>query len=256
MTQVAIPIVAHARFALLAAAVVVGLLAGSLIVPAVGTVRAQTDPVGPIRSINVSGSGHVDVTPDVADVQLGVTSQRKTARTASREAARAMNKVVSAVIDAGVDEQDIQTTRLNLDSRRRRDPDGDGPPKVVSWEARNLVRVTVRDIDSVGDVIDAAIAAGATDVNRLTFRVDDPTAALASARSAAVADAAATATQLAADAGVEIIGVLTITEGGASQPRNFDEFALKAAAGPSTRVFIGSVDVVVNVLIDYEIGES
>jgi uncharacterized protein YggE len=245
----------HARLTRRATAVAVGLLAGLLIVPAVGTARAQSASDGLVRSISVSGSGSVDVTPDVADVQLGVTFQRKTAKLASRQAARAMVAVVNAVMEAGVDEQDIQTTRLNLDARYERDPGGSGVRKVIGWEARNMVRVTVRDVDAVGDVIDAGIAAGATDVNRLVFRIDDPTEAVAQARSSAVAAAEAIARQLAADAGVEIVGVLTISEGvagrSAQRPQRFSR-GIEQGVIP-TSVFVGSVDVIVSVFIEYEI---
>jgi uncharacterized protein YggE len=58
-----------------------------------------------------------------------------------------------------------------------------------------MVDVTIRDIDAVGKVIDAATVAGATNVNGISFSVADPSAAVALARSAAVADAQARATQ-------------------------------------------------------------
>ena len=117
--------------------------------------------------------------------------------------------------------------------------------------------MTVRDIDSVGDVVDAATAAGATNVNGITFRVDDPTAAEAQAREAAVADARAKADQLAAAAGVTITGVLTMSESGgqAPQPIYFErEMAAGAAMDTAaTPVQPGQVELSITVYVQYTI---
>ena len=120
------------------------------------------------------------------------------------------------------------------------------------------MNVTVRDIESVGEVVDAATAAGATNVNGISFRVDDPAAAEAEARSAAVADARAKADQLATDAGVAIIGVVNISESGAQppQPIYMERAAMDmaaAAAVPTTPVLPGQVELSISVFIQYEI---
>ena len=189
---------------LLAAGLATGLLAATLMGPAIGTARAQSDTdilarLVDVGTINVNGVGRVKITPDVADVQLGVTVQGETAQEASDEAARLMDAVIAAVIAAGIPEADIQTTQLNLYPVYDYN---DNPPQIEGWEASNIVTVTVRDVSTVGDVVGAATAAGATNVQGITFRVDDPSEAEAQARSAAVADARAKAEQLAADAGV------------------------------------------------------
>ena len=106
-------------------------------------------------------------------------------------------------------------------------------------------------------MVDAATEAGATNVNGISFRVEDPTMAEAEARSAAVADAEAKADQLAADAGVDIIGILSITESGGQQPQPIylarAEMAFDGAAA-STPVMPGEVELSVSVFIQYEIG--
>ena len=127
-----------------------------------------------------------------------------------------MDAVIKALLEAGIAEADIQTSSISLNPIYNWD---NNPPTIEGWEASNLVNVTVRDITTVGDVVDAATAAGATNVNGITFRVEDPTAAEAEARSAAVADAKAKADQLAADAGVTIIGIITISESGGQAPQ-------------------------------------
>ena len=109
----------------------------------------------------------------------------------------------------------------------------------------------------MGAVVDAATAAGATNVNGITFRVDDATAAEAEARAAAVADARAKADQLAAAADVTIVGVLTMSESGAQapQPIYMERAAMDMAAGSAeTPVMPGQVELSIDVFVQYEIG--
>ena len=73
-------------------------------------------------------------------------------------------------------------------------------------------RITVRDLTKLGDTVDAAVDAGATQVNGITFRVDDQTKVEAQAREAAMKDAKGKADALAAAAGVNITGVASISE--------------------------------------------
>ena len=240
----------------LAGGLAVGLLAAALAGPAVGAAQAQSDDQDTVRSISVNGVGRVKAEPDVADISLGVTKQGEDAKSASAEAATSMDAVIAALLAAGIAEEDIQTSSISLNPIYNWD---NNPPTIEGWEASNLVNVTVRDITAVGDVVDAATAAGATNVNGITFRVEDPTAAEADARSAAVADARAKADQLAADAGVTIIGIITISESGgqAPQPLYFsrDTMAMGAASDEmaKTPVLPGEVELSISVFIQYEI---
>ncbi len=240
----------------LAGGLAVGLLAAALAGPAVGAARAQSDDEDTVRSISVNGVGRVKAEPDVADISLGVTKQGEDAQAASAAAATAMDAVIKALLEAGIADEDIQTSSLSLNPIYNWD---NNPPTIEGWEASNQVNVTVRDITAVGDVVDTATAAGATNVNGITFRVEDPTAAEAEARSAAVADAKAKADQLAADAGVTITGIITISESGGQAPQPLylsrDTMAVAEAAGDmaKTPVLPGEVELSISVFIQYEI---
>lgn len=237
----------------LAGGLAAGLIAATLVGPAAALAQDGSGSSETVRSINVNGTGRVKSTPDVADVQLGVTFQGKDAKQASNRAAAAMTEVVDSLLALGIAEADIQTTSLNLNPIYDYD---DNPPNITGWQASNMVRVTVRDIEQVGEVVDTATEAGATNVNGISFRVEDPSEAQAVARSAAVADATAKANQLAADAGVNIIGVITITESGGQQPQPLyleRSFAVADSVGASTPVLPGEVELSVNVFIQYEI---
>ena len=239
----------------LAGGLAIGLLVASLAGPAVATAQSQTDTDQTLRTISATGTGRVKAAPDVADISLGVTKQGKEASEASAKAAEAMDGVVKALLGMGIDEKDIQTTSLNLDPRYDYN---DEPATIEGWEANNMVQVTIRDIESVGTVVDSATAAGANSINGASFRVEDPTEAEAAARSAAVADAQAKADQLAADAGVEIIGIVTITESGGQQPQPLYMDGEMAMGGEmdtmaKTPVLPGEVELSVSVIIQFEI---
>ena len=96
-----------------------------------------------------------------------------------------------------------------------------------------------------------------TQINGISFRVEDPTEAQALARTAAVEDARAKADQLATAAGVEIVGVVSITESGGQQPQPLymdrAEVAFAAADAAPTPVLPGEIELAVNVFIQYEI---
>ena len=239
----------------LASGLAVGLLVSSLAAPALVSAQAQGDSADTVRTISVSGTGRVKSSPDVADISLGVTTQGKEAAETSNKAAEAMSAMIDALLEMGIDEKDIQTSSLSLNPRYDWNNE---PATIEGWEANNMVTVTVRDIDTVGDVVDTATAAGATNVNGISFRVEDPTEAEMSARSAAVADARAKADQLAADAGVTITGIVSITESGGQQPQPiYLERAMAEGAAmdtmASTPVLPGEVELSVNVFIEYEI---
>ena len=239
----------------LAGGLAAGLLAASFMGTAVTPAQAQsTDTGDTVRTLSVNGTGQVNAVPDVADISLGVFEQAKEAAAASQKAAASMDAVVQALLGLGIDEKDIQTTSISLSARYDWNME---PAQIVGWEARNMVNVTVRDIEAVGDVVDTAVEAGANQVNGISFRVEDPTEAQSLARTAAVDDARAKADQLAADAGVEIVGIISISESGGQQPQPIymarQEMAFAADAGAATPVLPGEVELSVNVFIVYEI---
>ena len=166
------------------------------------TESAASTSATPAGTIVVSGTGRVAVQPDVADLRLGIAISRPTVRDARAAAAEAMTAVLAAIEGAGVARADVRTTLLSVAPRYDyRDNEG---PRLVGYDLANVVEVTVRDLDALGSVIDGALEAGATSLDGLTFRLDDPREAERTARTSAVAVARARAEVLAAAAGVTI----------------------------------------------------
>lgn len=208
-------------------------------------------------TITVTGTGRSRVAPDVADLRLGVSLTARTVAEARAANAAAMQAVLASLRAAGVADRDIRTENLNLNpvydySRSEQ------PPPLVGYSHANTVVVTVRDLASIAAAIDGALAAGATSLDGLTFRVDDPTEAERAARAAAVEDARAKAETLAAAAGVGITGVQEIAEvagHGPPLPIAFRKAEL-AAQDAVTPVEAGQSEIAVSVSVTFRIRPS
>jgi len=242
------------RLGWLAAGALAGLALAVAFGPALAprTARAVDAATAPEHTISVTGTGRVTTVPDVADVSVGVSLTRTTVKDAQAAAATAMQAVIAAIKSAGVADKDIQTTQLSLQPVYDYSPDGSAP-KLTGYQIVNTVQATVRNLDTISNVIDGALAVGATTLNGITFRVDDPSAALAQARLLAMKNARATADALAGAAGVTIIGVQSITEQSSNPPV---PVAYPAAAGAkaadlSTPVQVGTNEVDDSVSVVY-----
>lgn len=211
------------------------------------------DATKPDHTISVSGTGRVILAPDTADLRLGVTVQRPTVKAARADAAKAMQAVIDALKKLGIAEADIQTSSITLNPQYDY-TNNSNPPRLIGYQFSNSLAITVRKLDVLGDAIDNALAAGATTLDSVQFRVDDETKAEAQARTAAMADAKAKATALASAAGVTIEGVSSISETVAPAP--YPVF-YGAAAGAvvdkavATPVQAGTNEVTVSVAVVY-----
>lgn len=161
------------------------------------------------RTITVVGQGTASAPPDAAVVRLGVQTSAATANDALDAANRSAQTVIDLVTESGVDDSDVQTTDVSVWPRYSNDGTA-----ITGYEASNRVVVTVRDLDSVGSLIDAATGLVGNDIriDGLSFVLDDASAVDGEARTNAVADARARAEGYAEAAGIELGEVLAISE--------------------------------------------
>ena len=208
------------------AAVVGAIAAGMLLV-----VPALADDVPP-AVISVTGEATLSVAPDQAQIEAGVTSEAKTAREASEANNAAMGKVLLALKAAGIDQKDIQTSRLSLqpESAPNRPP---GPNTIVGYRASNHVTVRLHDVTKIAGTIDMLVGAGATDIGGINFSVSNASKLLDDARAQAVADARRKADIYARAAGVTLGAPLSISEEGAPGPVTFRKMAVGMAVSPT-----------------------
>ena len=169
------------------------------------------------EQISVSGSGTVGAAPDQVVVRLGVETMAETASAALSENNEQMEQVINALQDAGVPEEAIQTQTVELRPQYTRPEPEPGEPgqqqrELVGYMASNVVEATSDDLEAVGDLLDAAVEAGANQVEGIRFEVTQQTDLLTQAREAAWEDAEQKAQQLADLAGAELGNVISINE--------------------------------------------
>ena len=153
-------------------------------------VQAQAQqPQDPLeKRVVVIGEGSVSVPPDYARIRSGVTTRAKTVKEAVDANSKLMTAVTAALLDAGIAQKDIQTSRLSLQPvYAPQQPNTE--PKLSGYSVTNQVSVAIRQVAKIGEILDRLVAAGATDVGNLEFLHSDPSKALDQAREAAVADA-------------------------------------------------------------------
>lgn len=212
----------------------------------------MSEPTLTAGTIIVSGTGRVAVEPDVADLRLGVAIARPTVAEARSAAATAMTSILAAIEAAGVARRDTRTTLLSVQPRY--DYRDGQAPSLVGYDLANVVEVTVRDLAALGGVIDGALGAGSTSLDGLTFRVEDPSAAEKTARTAAVEQAQSRAEVLAAAADVRLAGVSDIVEGGSPPAWPMPKAArLTMAADASTPIEAGVTEIAVTVTVTFRI---
>jgi uncharacterized protein len=211
----------------------------------------MSDASTPAGTIVVSGIGRVAVQPDVADLRLGVSIARPSVEAARAEAGRIMEAILEAVDAAGVDRADVRTAMLSVQPRY--DYRDGREPALSGYEIANVVEVTVRDLATLGGVVDGTLGAGASSVDGLAFRLADPAPAEREARIRAMAEARSRADVLAEAAGLMVDGVIDIVEGTPMRPPvPFPKAARMALADQiSTAVEAGSLEVAVTVTVTY-----
>jgi uncharacterized protein YggE len=174
------------------------------------TASLQTEPALP-RTITVVGEGRVRMKPDIAQINIGIEVVGDTVKGTSSEAASTMEAVMASLQAQGVDEKDMQTSGYNVWVERPYGPEG-MPTDEVRYHVGNTVMVTIRDLDTVGTVLDAAIEAGANNIYGVTFSAANPGSLMSEARETAVADALAKAQELAELNNVTLGEVISISE--------------------------------------------
>ena len=216
----------------------------------------QATDEAPPRTIQVNGNASVQRTPDQAVVQLAVETVAATAEQASEENARTMQQVLEAIRGAGVPGEDIQSSRVALQPRYDRRPDQPAP-EIVGYQAVNEVVVTLDDVTAVGEVVDAAVGAGANRVRGINFQLQDPESAYREALRLAVENARREAETLADALGETLGPALQVSSGGYSVPmRRVPAPApqMEAARAMAPPIEPGELDVNAVVSITYRLG--
>jgi uncharacterized protein YggE len=207
-----------------------------------GMLAAQTP-----RTIRASGEAVVSVRPDLARITVGVETQAATAQEAAAQNATIVQNVLDAVRRVLGNAGTTETVSYTINPNYRSTP---GQPAVLTgYTVVNLIEVTTFNIGNVGQIIDAASAAGANRINALRFGIRDEDPVRRRALTAAATQGRGHAEAIAAGLGGRVGMVLRADEGGVVIP---SPTAVRATAGAMTPIETGLVEVRATVVVEVE----
>jgi uncharacterized protein YggE len=236
-------------------------MAGALVLGALlacGVARTAPQALAadaPTRSVTVTGQGIVNAQPDVVVLQLGVSVEAATVADARSQAATAAAAVIAAVKADGIADQDVRTVSFNIGPRY---DNNNGQQVLRGYDVNNVLQVKIRNLDSVGKVIDDATAAGgnATVVQSISFSLENTDPVAHQARLLAIQDAKSKADDYATAAGATLGQVMTIDEQSSVTPTPFNAVPpapSAAVAAPRTPVESGTLQIRVQVTVTYQL---
>lgn len=236
------------------------LLATALALPAAALAApsfAQAQTVQQPSTLSLSATGEVRIAPDLAIVSAGAVTQGDTAAEALDANSRLMNQVFGALDRAGIAARDRQTSNLSVNpiyaSNDPRRNEGRSEREIVGYEARNTVTAIVRDLDDLGQTIDAIVSNGANELQGIQFSAEDPSEARNEARRRAIAELNALKDLYAEAAGFEVLGLHSMSESGGMRPQPQMMRMESMAMDAGTPVASGELTIEVTVNAEWRI---
>ncbi len=205
------------------------------------------------RVLKVTGSATVTLAPDTVTIRLGVNTKDQNVQTAQQQNAQIMEAVKQAIFALGVEEKDVITDYFNVYNTT--DYGTDGQPKKEYFVIEHMLRVTVRDLNQVGAVLDAAVNAGANQSSGIEFSSSKANEAYQKALARAVEDAAMKAQIMAAAAGKQLGDLLEM------EARDSSYYAMRdygvsntyqLAASMKADTVISGGDIAVSAMVNLE----
>lgn len=165
--------------------------------------------------ISVTGIGTVNAAPDMATINLTVLREAPTSREALSANNTAMNDVLSAMKEFGIEDKDLQTSNFSIHPRYvypKNNNDQQQPPKIVAYQVSNSLAVRIRDLAGVGEILDKSVSLGVNQGGSIMFSNSNPEPLQMQARASAMKNALEKAKILTEAAGVEVGSIRQINE--------------------------------------------
>lgn len=206
-------------------------------------------------TITIQGQGKISSKPDLAQMDLGVQTDALTVKEAQAQNTQKMNAIIDAVAALGVKKEDVQTSNYSIQPKIDWK---DGRQNIIGYSVMQTLTVKVRDLNKTGDVLAKAGELGANQVGGVNFTIDDPTSLKEQARLKAIEDARKKADALTKQLGLSVVKVVTFSESAPGMTlmpymaRAYDMAAPEAAV-PSPKIESGSLDVLSDVSVTFEV---
>ena len=204
------------------------------------------------RTISVSGIGTVSVKPNLVQTNIGVNITAPTFGEAMRRHRETMGGILEQLGSLGVEEKDILTDAFSFHYRPPWQRDGEWNDG--QYQVNNMVRVFIRDLEKVDQILESVVESGANQIHGLEFLVEDTSAAESQARRKAAEDAHEKAQELALLHDVKLGKVIRVSEGATGGPGPVRmKSALMATAESSSAVSAGERSVSARLSVVYAI---
>jgi hypothetical protein len=175
--------------------------------------------------LSVVGEGKVEVVPDIAHVDLGITvNNAASVNEAQKKINDVNNSIVSAMAGLGIKKTDIKTSNYSIYPEYSYEG---GTNRITGYNGNVSIKIKVKSIDLVAKVIEEGTKAGANQVQGASFSVESPEKYREEARDKAIQNAKEQAERLAKKLGIKLGRVVNIVESSASSDSPI--YALKSA---------------------------
>lgn len=194
-------------------------LAAGLLIAALAACDAQSGPApapgSDARQVTVVGAGEVQGTPDTLTVNASTESLAPDATTAMNRTNELQQQVIDALVELGIDREDLSTTEASLQPQF-----GPQDDTITAYRATNSVDITIRDLDLASDAIGLVVSTGgdAARVNSISYSIEDDSQLVRDARASAFEDAQDRANQYAQLSGLNLGKVISISESAGPTP--------------------------------------
>ncbi len=216
----------------------------------------------PVSQLSVRGEAILNVSPDQVMVNLGVTSEANTAQQALSSNNDNMNAMMRALKKLGLGKDEYKTQQFQVHpmwSRRPRNPAPEWGAKIIGYRVTNSLQVRTQKMQLAGDIIGAAMSAGANTVNSVQFGLADAREFRAQAIKQAMENAQTDAQTLAAASGDKIKRTLSLNlDNAVATPMHVQPQAqmmgrAMAMDGAAPPIEAGDVNVQASVSVIYEL---
>jgi uncharacterized protein len=221
---------------------------------ATGAAAQDTEAAFRSTTLLVSATGEVRASPDLAVLTVGVQSEAPTAAAALARNREQMSGALAALKAKGVADADVQTT--NLDLQPQYVFENGQPRRLTGYQAGNTVTARLHDLKAVGAVVDALVAAGANQIDSITFDIADRRPLEDTARREAVKALFAKAELYAGASGYRLLRLVQMSEGersGVIPSQPLPMMRMAAEGVRRTPVAAGELTVQASVTGEYEL---
>lgn len=203
------------------------------------------------QTVSFTGEGKIKAAPDTAKADIGLTTEGKDTITVQNENSSKMNAVIKFLKDRGIRESDIKTSNYSLSPKYEFSK---GKSSLVGYILNQNLEVTVRKLDTIGEVLDGSVKNGANQINSVSLFVDKPEELKNKAREEAVNQAKEKAALASKTTGFRLGRLVGFNEGFSGEPPVFFEALGKGVgvnSAPSPQIEPGTQEIKVSITLTY-----